>query len=94
MADRVADAMRRGSLCAGSIDFMRVDWFDLAERSVDEVRRHFCVPQKSPLAVASGSVGPWEPVGISPFQVQAGMSLAQREERASDPFGARVTDPA
>src|SRR5262249_20539615 len=27
MAERVADAMRRGALCQGSIDFLRTDWF-------------------------------------------------------------------
>jgi hypothetical protein len=92
MAERVADAMRRGALCAGSVDFLRTDWFDLADLTVDAARGHFAVPDKSPEAVAAGSTGPWEPGGITPFQVRAGTALADREGRTYDPFGASVAD--
>jgi hypothetical protein len=66
---RMADAMRRGALChderrgSDSVDFMAVDWFELAPLPVEEVRRLFRVTAKSDEAVARGSVGPWEPGG-------------------------------
>jgi hypothetical protein len=87
--ERMADAMRRGALCEGSVDFLRVDWFELADLPVDEARGHFCVPAKSPGAVAAGSVGPWEPGGISPFQAAAGREAAARAGVPYEAFGAR-----
>jgi hypothetical protein len=90
MADRVADAMRRGALCEGSIDFMMIDWFELADAPVEEVQAHFGVPAKSAEALAAGSVGPWEPGGISPFQFNAGQQLARQLGRSYDSFGAEV----
>ena len=78
MATRVADTMRRGAMCTDhsldqdSIDFMRLDWFELAALSLEGVRRRFNVTPKSVSAIAAGSVGPWEPGGISPFQSRAG----------------------
>jgi hypothetical protein len=90
MASRVADAMRRGALCRGSVDFMGLDWFELAERPVTAVRDHFCVPAKSAEAVAAGSAGPWEPGGISPFQVRSGTALAEQHGRLYQSFGACV----
>jgi len=90
MPSRVADAMRRGALCPGSVDFLRTDWFALADRTVDEVRTHFGVPAKSGAATAAGSVGPWDPGGISPFQVGAGRAAADAAGRAYDSFGADV----
>ncbi len=88
VATRLGDAMRRGARCTGSIDFLRVDWFSLAPLPVEEVRRHFGVVPKSPGAVAQGSVGPWEPGGISPFQWEAGRALAAGTGRPYDAFGA------
>jgi hypothetical protein len=44
MSTRLADAMRRRALCEGSIDFMKLDWFELAGLAVADVRRHFGVP--------------------------------------------------
>jgi hypothetical protein len=93
MAVRVADAMRRGALCDGSIDFFRTDWFALADRTVDEVRSHFGVPPKSQGAVDAGSVGPWSPGGISPFQVESGRAAARAAARPYDSFGAGVAPP-
>jgi hypothetical protein len=89
MATRVADAMRRGALCRGSVDFLRTDWFALAYLAVPEVRAHFSVPPKSEAAVAAGSVGPWERGGISPFQVAAGAALAESHGAAYESFGAQ-----
>jgi hypothetical protein len=86
MADRLADAWRRGALC--SKDLMGVDWFDYADRPVDEVRTEFSIEPKSNAAIAAGSVGPWDPGGISPFQLQAGRRLADAEGRDYDSHGA------
>jgi hypothetical protein len=94
MATRVADAMRRGALCRGSVDFMRTDWFELAALTVDEARAHFAVVPKSTDAVAAHSVGPWEEGGISPFQVRAGTELADRAGRPYESYGALVPDDA
>jgi hypothetical protein len=96
MALRLADALRRGAWChdeatgSDSIDYLQLDWFELAPLPVDEVRRRFCLRPKSAAAQAAGSVGPWEPGGISPFQVNAGRTLAERAGRAYESYGAAV----
>jgi hypothetical protein len=96
MAVRVADAMRRGALCSDavtgndSVDFLRTDWFSLAAEPVEKVRERFRVVPKSPRAVSAGSVGPWEPGGISPFQLRAGQAAADAEARPYDTYGALV----
>jgi hypothetical protein len=88
MATRLADAMRRGALCSGSVDFLTTDWFELADAPVEEVRRHFAVPDKAATARQAGSVGPWDAGGISPFQREAGVKLAEAEGRPYESFGA------
>jgi hypothetical protein len=92
MATRVADAMRRGALCRGSVDFMRTDWFELAPLTLADVRSAFSVPPKSSDALSAHSVGPWEPGGISPFQLAAGTALADLRGRNYESYGARVSD--
>jgi hypothetical protein len=94
VAARLADAMRRGALCTGSIDFLRLDWFELADLRVAEARAHFGVLAKSPEAQAAGSVGPWEPGGISPFQERSGRALADTERRPYEAFGASSAAPS
>ncbi|HYV59613.1 MAG TPA: hypothetical protein VFA62_06045 [Acidimicrobiia bacterium] len=94
MAFRLADALRRGALCSDrmtgsdSIDYLRVDWFDLAPLPLDDVRGRFHVTSKADVALSAGSVGPWEPGGISPFQERCGSELAEREGRAYESYGA------
>lgn len=90
VAARLGDALRRGALCAGSIDFLRVDWFSIAALDVDAAREHFGVTAKSERAVAAGSVGPWEPGGISEFQAAAGRTHAAAAGRDYDAYGATV----
>jgi hypothetical protein len=90
VAVRVADAMRRGALVDGSVDFMAVDWFEIAHLPVAEVRARFGVVPKSAAAIAAGSVGPWEPGGISPYQDGAGRDLAASVGRPYESFGASV----
>jgi hypothetical protein len=93
---RIADAMRRGALCRDtergveSVDFLRLDWFALADRTVEQVRERFCVQNRSSAAVGAGSVGPWEAGGISPFQLAAGRARAEREGRNYSSFGASL----
>jgi hypothetical protein len=91
MAVRVADAMRRGALVRGSQDFLGVDWFAIAERPVDDVRREFEVTGKSAEAVAEGSRGSWEDGGITPFQLNSARQAAQRAGRPYVPW---TPDPA
>lgn len=92
VAIRVADAMRRGALVDGSVDFMAVDWFELAHRSVADVREHFGVVPKSDAAIDAGSVGPWDAGGISEYQEQTGRQLALGRGESYRSFGATV-DP-
>ena len=100
MAHRVADAMRRGAWCHDnvtgndSIDYLRLDWFELAPLPLDEVRARFCLRDKGPKAVAAGSVGPWVRGGISPFQLGSGRDLAAREGREYEAYGAEVVAPS
>jgi hypothetical protein len=95
MAVRLADAMRRGALCAAfasSPDLLARDWFANADRTVEDVRAELGVVPKSELAVESGSVTPWEPGGISPFQFDCGQKTAAAEGRIYDSYGARPAD--
>jgi hypothetical protein len=94
VAVRLADAMRRGALCHDgltgddSVDFLAVNWFELAPLPMAEVRELFHLTPRSDRARVAGSMGPWEAGGISPFQLAAGRSAAEREGRGYDSYGA------
>ena len=88
MTRRLGDAMRRGALCRGSNDFMAMDWFAIADRPVAVVRDELALPEKDPAVVGVGSVGPWQPGGISPYQSASGRAKAAAEGREYDDFGA------
>ncbi len=95
MAVRVADAMRRGALSHGldgapDVDFLAVDWFALADRPVEDLRSAFGVVPASKRAVAAGTVGPWEPGGISAFQDALGRQLATEAGQPYESYGASV----
>ncbi len=79
MATRLADAMRRGALARpdGKTPkaFLTIDWFEYVDLPVEEVQRRFQIPPKSQKAIDAGSVGPWDPGGISEFQMAAGAAL-------------------
>jgi hypothetical protein len=90
VAERVADAMRRGAQVDGSWDFLAVDWFELAPLTVEDARARVGLTPKSGRALTAGSVGPWEPGGISEFQWRTGEQRARDEGRAYDPFGASI----
>jgi hypothetical protein len=91
MAVRLADAMRRGALSAAAnsgIDLLKVDWFEHARSTVEDLREELGIVAKEQRAVEVGSVSPWEPGGISPFQYQAGLAAAQAADRRYDSCGA------
>jgi hypothetical protein len=92
MAVRMADAMRRGALCAASAghgtDLLQRDWFADAARSVDEMRGELGVVPKSDRAIEMGSMTAWEKGGISPFQYNCGRQAADAAGRVYDAYGA------
>jgi hypothetical protein len=101
MAIRLGDALKRGAWVAWQhnlahgidtgVDFLAVDWFAHADKPLDEVRSEFFLvdrAEKSAAAIAAGSVGPWEPGGISPFQATSGRAAADAEGRPYESYGA------
>jgi hypothetical protein len=94
MAIRIGDAMTRGAWCrdtvgdAPDVDFLRIDWFDLASLPLAEARARFALRPRSPLATEAGAVGPWEPGGISPYQLRSGRARASEVGRAYESYGA------
>lgn len=93
MAERLADALRRGALSHGldkhpDVDFLALDWFTLADQPLDDLQSRFGVVPKSDIAVRAGSVGPWQQGGISPFQRDAGRTAAAADKRPYQPYGA------
>ena len=98
MAVRLSDAMTRGARChddvtgSDSIDFLQMDWFAVAHQSCEELRERFHLVPKSPEALAAGSVGPWQRGGISPFQMNAGRTLAAAQNRPYEAHGASLAD--
>ena len=97
MARRLADAMRLGAQLARHLDdagrgaetdLSANDWFEYADRPVDDVRADFGLPAKSPMAIEAGSVTPWGHGGISPFQHESGQAAAAAQQRPYESFGA------
>jgi hypothetical protein len=86
MARRVADAMYRGARCGR--DLLAVDWFEYADWPLEDARREFDIVEKSPRALEAGSKGPWEPGGISEYQLDAGRRAAEAAGRVYDSYGA------
>lgn len=76
MATRLADAMRRGALTAGSHDFLDLDWFAIADRPVGVVRDEIGLVSKDGTAIAAGSAGAWQPGGITEFQLNSARKAA------------------
>ncbi|MEO6570100.1 MAG: hypothetical protein ABIO83_00990 [Ilumatobacteraceae bacterium] len=90
MPARLADALRRGARCHGSVDFLATDFWSMADMPLDHVRAHFGVEPKSAAAVAAGSPGPRSAGGISEYQLRAGQELALEQQRPYDSFGATL----
>ena len=85
MPERVADAMRRGALVHGSVDFLALDWFELATRPLDDLRREFGIVAKSP---AISSPGPFERGGINEYQLDQGRAQAEARGTSYETWGA------
>ncbi|WP_330230662.1 ubiquinone biosynthesis protein COQ4 [Nocardia sp. NBC_00508] len=86
MANRLADAMRRGARTQGSHDFLDLDWFTLADRPIAVVRDDIGLTPKASAAVAAGAVGPWEDGGITPFQLHSAERAAEADGQAYVPW--------
>lgn len=86
MSERIADAMYRGAMCGR--DLLAIDWFEYADRPVVEVQHELEIPDKSMAARAFWSKGPWEPGGISAYQLECGRKLAAQEGQPYDSHGA------
>lgn len=71
---RLADAIRRGKVIAESYgrDLLEVDYHEVAHLPVGEVRMQLGVPPKSAEAREAGSVGVFEPGGLSDYQREMG----------------------
>jgi hypothetical protein len=79
MHQRIADAIRRGKVVCDrfGIDLFEVDYYELADRPVGEVRERLSMPLKSSGAIEGGSVGVFDPEGMSENQRRA---VARRRE--------------
>jgi hypothetical protein len=97
MAVRLADAMYRGAMLAWhvndtypgrSTDLLATDWFEHADRPLEEIRAELGLLPRSARAVAAGSKTPWERGGISPFQQQHGRAAAEADGREYESYGA------
>jgi hypothetical protein len=67
---------------------LAVDWFALADQPVDALRARFNVTAKSTGAIDAGSVGPWEPGGISEYQFNHASAAAEQAGEVYDAHGA------
>lgn len=97
MARRLADAMYRGAKLAWNLDdvgrsdetdLLATDWFQYADRDVRDLREELGLLPKSQRAIESGSVGPWDRGGISPFQYEQGQRAARADGREYESYGA------
>ncbi|MEI7593926.1 MAG: hypothetical protein WCK41_12025 [Actinomycetes bacterium] len=81
MAARLADSIVRGkSVQEGfGTDLLRVDYHELADRPIDEVRSLLSLPPKSALAVAAGSPGAFDFSGLSSSQQRAATNIASEQ---------------
>ena len=70
MNQRIADAIRRGKVVCDryGVDLFEVDYYELADRPVDEFRELLSMPPKSSGAIEGGSVGLFDLEGMSEKQ--------------------------
>jgi hypothetical protein len=73
MHQRIADSIRRGKVVCDQYgtDLFEVEYYDLARRPVAEVRDMLRLPPKSTGALEGGSVGTFDPGGMSEIQQRA-----------------------
>jgi len=70
MTTRLADAIRRGKAVQEQFgtDLFCVDFHQMADRLLDDVRARICLPPKSGACIAAGSPGVFELAGMSENQ--------------------------
>jgi hypothetical protein len=85
MHHRISDAIRRGKIVSESYgtDLFEVDYHEIADRPVNEVRTLLELPAKSSDALRSGSAGAFERAGMSERQRRIADERAQREGERS-----------
>jgi hypothetical protein len=100
MGVRLGNAIARGGEVAwkynssNGIDLLGVDWFDRADEELATLRDEFGFSgpgTKSLEAKVAGSVGPFEPGGITPAQVGWGKDMAAAEGREYDAYGTALS---
>jgi hypothetical protein len=81
MNRRIADAIKRGKfVCAGfQRNLFDVDYYELAEQPVDDVRARLNLTPKSEEALDAGSAGLFARAGMSEHQRRMADELARRE---------------
>ncbi len=82
---RVGDAIRRGKIVSETYrtDLFEVDYHELADRQVSEVRTLLGMPEKSPDALRSGSAGTFERAGMSERQQRIADERERRDQESS-----------
>ena len=85
MHQRIADAIRRGKVVSEryGTDLFEVDYHELAERPIGDVRDLLCMPEKSTAALTSGSAGAFERAGMSELQQRMADERGRREREGS-----------
>ena len=80
MTARLADAISRGKAAAEGhgIDLLAVDYHEIAEQPINDLRAELHIVPKSPEALRAGSPGLFEPAGMSPAQRQALRTVVNR----------------
>jgi hypothetical protein len=80
---RLADAIRRGKAMAEGFgkDLFHVDYHELAHQPVEDVRAQLGIPSKSEAAIEAGSVGPFDPDGISGPQRAAAQKAREQHDK-------------
>ena len=81
MHHRVADGLRRGrAVCdAQGKDLLCVDFHELADMPIEDVREALGVPPKSPEAIESGSAGLFDWEGMSEHQQRVATALNRKK---------------
>jgi len=81
MHHRIGDAIRRGKIVSESYgtDLFEVDYHEMADRPVAEVRTLLHIPEKADDALSSGSAGAFERAGMSELQLRIADARERRE---------------
>jgi hypothetical protein len=82
---RVGDAIRRGKIVSETYgtDLFEVDYHELADQQVSEVRTLLRMPEKSPDSLRSGSAGAFDRAGMSELQQRIADERERRDQESS-----------